>query len=69
MKMITGYLQADAGTAEVAGITVQPNSLETKKRIGYLPEANPLYYDMYVREYLEFIANIHGVKDKGWCYH
>ena len=65
MKMITGYLQADAGTAEVAGITVQPNSLETKKRIGYLPEANPLYYDMYVREYLEFIANIHGVKDKG----
>ncbi|MEO6721748.1 MAG: gliding motility-associated ABC transporter ATP-binding subunit GldA [Ferruginibacter sp.] len=64
MKMITGYLLADAGSAEVSGIVVQPNSLDTKKKIGYLPEANPLYYDMYVREYLEFIANIHGTKDK-----
>jgi gliding motility-associated transport system ATP-binding protein len=64
MKMITGYLQADAGTAEVSGIVVQPNSLDTKKKIGYLPEANPLYYDMYIREYLEFIANIHGIKNK-----
>src|SRR5215210_203520 len=63
MKMITGYLQADAGTAEVSGIVVQPHSLDTKKKIGYLPEANPLYYEMYIREYLEFIANIHQIKN------
>ena len=50
--------------AEVCGITVDENSNETKKKIGYLPEANPLYFDMYVREYLEFIANVHKVKNK-----
>ncbi|CAN5615761.1 gliding motility-associated ABC transporter ATP-binding subunit GldA [soil metagenome] len=64
MKMITGYLEADAGTASVSGLKVNANSPATKKKIGYLPEANPLYYDMYVREYLEFIANIHGVSNK-----
>ena len=64
MKMITGYLQADAGSAEVAGIVVDPNSLETKQKIGYLPEANPLYYEMYIREYLEFVANIHQIKNR-----
>ncbi len=64
MKMITGYLEADAGIASVAGLKVNANSPATKKKIGYLPEANPLYYDMYVREYLEFIANIHGVSNK-----
>jgi ABC-2 type transport system ATP-binding protein len=63
MKMITGYLEADEGTAEVSGERVSTRSLSTKKKIGYLPEANPLYFDMYVREYLEFIANIHGIKN------
>lgn len=63
MKMITGYLAADSGEISVSGITVNPNNLETKKKIGYLPEANPLYMDMYVREYLQFIANIHAIKD------
>ena len=62
MKMITGYLEADAGSAEVSGHKVGINSLATKKKIGYLPEANPLYHDMYVREYLQFISNIHGIK-------
>ena len=38
--------------------------LETKKRIGYLPGSNPLYYDMYVREYLDFVAGVHGIPDK-----
>ncbi len=61
MKIITGYLTADGGNAEVCGITVNENSSATKTKIGYLPEANPLYYDMYVREYLEFIGNIHKV--------
>ena len=63
MKIITGYLTADAGTASVCGIDVAKNPIATKKKIGYLPEANPLYYDMYVREYLAFIAGVHGVAD------
>lgn len=63
MKMITGYLEADAGTIQVCGITVKDNSIETKKRIGYLPEANPLYTDMFVREYLRFIAGVHNILD------
>jgi ABC-2 type transport system ATP-binding protein len=64
MKIITGYLSSTAGSATVCGITVDENSDETKKKIGYLPEANPLYYDMYVREYLDFISNVHQVKNK-----
>jgi len=64
MKMITGYLEADAGFAEVSGEKVSTSSLNTKKKIGYLPEANPLYFDMYVREYLEFISNIHEIKNQ-----
>jgi ABC-2 type transport system ATP-binding protein len=64
MKMITGYLKADAGSATVCGIAVNENSNETKKKIGYLPEANPLYFDMYVREYLNFVSNIHEVTNK-----
>lgn len=64
MKIITGCIEADAGTAAVCGETVSTNSLNTKKKIGYLPEANPLYFDMYVREYLEFIAGVHGIVNK-----
>lgn len=64
MKIITGYLQADGGAAEVCGRHVMDNDNETKKKVGYLPEANPLYYDMYVREYLDFITNIHSVANK-----
>ncbi|MFT3979567.1 MAG: gliding motility-associated ABC transporter ATP-binding subunit GldA [Ferruginibacter sp.] len=63
MKMITGYLGADGGHIEVCGITANEDSIETKKRIGYLPEANPLYFDMYVREYLSFIAGVHQIAD------
>ena len=59
MKMITGYLQPDAGTATVCGIDVVQNALAVKRKIGYLPESNPLYYDMYVKEYLAFIAGVH----------
>lgn len=62
LKIITGFLEADSGNVFVGGIPVKPNGIETKKRIGYLPEANPLYHDMYVREYLEFIFNVHRVK-------
>ena len=64
MKIITGYLKQNSGEAIVCGINAHQQPLETKKRIGYLPEANPLYHDMYVREYLGFVADIHAVADK-----
>jgi len=64
MKIITGYLQQDGGNAFVSGMNVSEIPLETKKKIGYLPEANPLYHDMYVREYLSFVAELHHIKNK-----
>lgn len=64
MKMITGYLQPDGGEALVGGIGVAAQPMATKRKIGYLPEANPLYFDMYIREYLEFVANLHEIKNK-----
>ncbi|MFI5128818.1 MAG: ATP-binding cassette domain-containing protein [Chitinophagales bacterium] len=64
MKIITGYLQQTGGEAFVSGINVSADPLETKKRIGYLPEANALYYDMYVREYLGFVAEVHKIKSQ-----
>lgn len=62
MKMITGYLETDGGEISVCGIPVERSNILTRKKIGYLPEANPLYPEMYVREYLSFIADIHKVK-------
>lgn len=62
MKIVTGYLVPDSGEAIVNGTNVSVDPLEAKKQIGYLPEGNPLYYEMYVREYLEFIAGIHHLK-------
>ncbi|MGN6248184.1 MAG: gliding motility-associated ABC transporter ATP-binding subunit GldA [Ginsengibacter sp.] len=62
MKIITGYLAADGGSAIVNGINVNTNPVEAKKQIGYLPEGNPLYYEMYVVEYLQFIAGIHEIR-------
>jgi len=64
MKMITGYLIPDAGTATVCGIEVKANPIDAKKKIGYLPESNALYYDMYVKEYLEFVAGIYKVSNR-----
>jgi ABC-2 type transport system ATP-binding protein len=62
MKIITGSLLQDEGEVLVCGIDVNRNPLAAKKKIGYLPELNPLYYDMYVREYLHFIAELHHIK-------
>ena len=62
MKIITGYLRADTGNAFVCGLDVNENAITIKKKIGYLPEANPLYPEMYIREYLSFIASIHQLK-------
>ncbi len=63
MKMITGYLEADSGGITVSGITVNKDNIDSKKKIGYLPEANPLYFEMYVREYLMFTAGVHQIKN------
>ncbi|WP_288095631.1 ATP-binding cassette domain-containing protein [Hydrotalea sp.] len=64
MKMITGYLKSDAGTVLVNGIDVQRNPIDVKKMIGYLPESNALYYEMYVSEYLYFVAGIKKIDQK-----
>jgi ABC-2 type transport system ATP-binding protein len=64
MKIITGYLQATSGTATVCGIPVEQDPLKVKQKIGYLPESNALYTDLYVREYLSFMADVHRLKHK-----
>jgi ABC-2 type transport system ATP-binding protein len=64
MRIITGYLQPDGGEALVCGIPVKEKPFQTKSKIGYLPEANPLYFDMFVKEYLDFIADMHSLKSK-----
>jgi ABC-2 type transport system ATP-binding protein len=64
MKIITGYLEKTGGEAYVCGMNVADQPLETKKKIGYLPELNALYYEMYVREYLAFVAEVHKIENK-----
>jgi ABC-2 type transport system ATP-binding protein len=61
MKMLTCYLPPTSGTATVCGYDVRERSMEVRKRIGYLPERNPLYSDMSVRGYLNFVAQVKGV--------
>lgn len=63
MKMITGFIEPDGGSVEVCGIPVTTSTIQTKKQIGYLPESNALYTDMYVREYLHFVAGLHQLKE------
>ena len=62
MKIATCYLTATSGNVEVCNYDVQKNPLEVRQNIGYLPEHNPLYLDMYVKEFLEFIGGIYGLK-------
>ena len=64
MKMITGYIQPTSGTATIDGISVLDNPLEIKKKVGYLPEHNPLYKDLYVKEYLLFVAGLHNLANR-----
>lgn len=59
MKMITGYLPPTGGSASVCGYDVATHPMEVRQRVGYLPEANPLYFDMYIREFLGFVAQVH----------
>ena len=63
MKMITGFLSPNHGEIFVAGINTSLESIYVKQKIGYLPESNPLYFDMYVKEYLQFVGGIYKVKN------
>jgi ABC-2 type transport system ATP-binding protein len=64
MKIITCYIPQSSGTVSVCGFDVNEHSIEVRKCVGYLPENNPLYLDMYVKEYLEFIAGLHHLGRK-----
>ena len=64
MKIVSCYLAPTLGTAEVCGYDILKNPLDVRKHIGYLPEHNPLYLNMYVREYLQFVAGIHRISNK-----
>lgn len=62
MKIITGFMAPTSGVASVAGFDVFENPIEVKKRIGYLPETPPVYLDMFVDDYLRYVANLKGVE-------
>ena len=62
MRIITGFMPASDGTVEIDGLDIFTNSLEARRRIGYLPETPPLYSDMRVEAYLRFVAKLRGVK-------
>ena len=64
MKILTGYIPQTNGDAKICNLDINKNSIKTRSRIGYLPEHNQLYLDMYVKEYLEFVANIYNVNHK-----
>jgi ABC-2 type transport system ATP-binding protein len=64
MRILTGYMPASEGRATVAGLDIFDKPIEAKRRIGYLPETPPLYPDMTVREYVDFVARIKGIPSK-----
>ncbi len=63
LKMMAGYLASDSGTIQLNGIPVHQNSIEAKKIIGYLPESNALYEQLYVKEYLQFLSSVHRIEN------
>ncbi|WP_298360679.1 ATP-binding cassette domain-containing protein [Runella sp.] len=62
MKITTGYLSATSGRVEVCGFEVAKQSMEVRRNIGYLPEHNPLYTEMYIKEFLRFVGTLYGLK-------
>ena len=64
MRILTGYMPPTDGRATVAGYDIFDKPIDAKRRIGYLPETPPLYPDMTVREYLDFVARLKGVPSK-----
>lgn len=63
MKIITCFIPPSEGSVEVCGFDTATQSLEVRRQVGYLPESNPLYHDMYVKEYLTFVAGIYGIAE------
>lgn len=63
MKCVTGYIPFDSGSISVCGIDVRQHPIEAKRLIGYLPEHNPLYLEMYVREYLQYVARLYRLSN------
>jgi len=64
MKIITCFLPPSSGEVTVNGFDIYEHSLELRRKVGYLPENNPLYLDMYIKEYLEYTAGVYGIKNK-----
>ena len=64
MKIITTYLSSDEGQVEVCQENVEENPLSVRQKVGYLAEHNPLYLEMYIKEYLDFIADLYGCSDE-----
>lgn len=64
MKIITGYLSSDGGKVSINGVTVETKNVAIRSQIGYLPENNPLYTDLYVKEYLEMVAGFYQLQNK-----
>ena len=64
MKILTCFIPQTSGNAEVCGFDVEKNALDVRHHIGYLPEHNPLYKDMYVKEYLFFVAGLHKLDNR-----
>ncbi|MEX0986879.1 MAG: gliding motility-associated ABC transporter ATP-binding subunit GldA [Bacteroidales bacterium] len=64
MRIITGFLPPDAGEVKVNDLSIRDHPMEIKRIIGYLPEHNPLYQEMYVKEYLHYVAGLYGIKGK-----
>ena len=62
MKIATGYLAPTEGTVEVNGFDVRTQSMDVRRSVGYLPEHNPLYLDLYITEYLRFAGSLHGLR-------
>lgn len=64
MKILSGFLQPDEGGVEIGGVNMAEQAIAAKRLLGYLPENNPLYLDLYVKESLAFLADIHQLKNK-----
>jgi ABC-2 type transport system ATP-binding protein len=64
MKILCAYIPPTSGSAWINGLNVEEHSIEIRRQIGYLPEHNPLYTDMYVKEYLMFAASVYGIQNK-----
>lgn len=62
MKILTGYISGNEGDVKIMGLDIKTHGLEIKKNVGYLPEHNPLYLEMYVKEFLNFIGELYGIK-------